>query len=312
MKRILARPYVADIDGSSPIDTSTSASAGSGSLNGEARIHQRQVDFPPREIAAPATVEEELTISAVTLNISSPYFTPQAPLQLQSTLRRSNPDSSLVGSVNSFLSASDCSFDLSDVLSLVLSENHVDEEDAQSERKTIGVGEFSPSPLRRKYPSSFDPNCCWRDRESLERSGLWGSSRDVRSNSDSSNSDSSKDSNGIALLRGSKFSDNSGTTKDLNETIEHSKSIFIASESSNSLAPINTASVGYMSRGSVSLEASLNDSNRARRVSKSLDACHPAKNFSKSLFPRERRLLEAEVGKIEDRKKNGRKTRKTC
>lgn len=308
MKRILARTYVADIDGSSPIDTSTSASTGSGSLDdGEARIHQRQVDFPPREIAAPATVEEELTISAVTLNISSPYFTPQAPLQLQSTLRRSNPDSSLVGSVNSFLSASDCSFDLSDVLSLVLSENHVDEEDAQSERKTIGVGEFSPSPLRRKYPSSFDPNCCWRDRESLERSGLWGSSRDVRSNSDSS-----KDSNGIALLRGSKFSDNSGTTKDLNETIEHSKSIFIASESSNSLAPINTASVGYMSRGSVSLEASLNDSNRARRVSKSLDACHPAKNFSKSLFPRERRLLEAEVGKIEDRKKNGRKTRKTC
>lgn len=306
MKRILARPYVADIDGSSPIDTSTSASAGSGSLNGEARIHQRQVDFPPREIA-PGTVEEELTISAVTLNLSSPYFTPQAPLQLQSTLRRSNPDSSLVGSVNSFLSASDCSFDLSDVLSLVLSENHVDEEDAQSERKTIGVGEFSPSPLRRKYPSSFDPNCCWRDRESLERSGLWGSSRDVRSNSDSS-----KDSNGIALLRGSKFSDNSEATKDSNETIEHSKSIFIASESSNSLAPINTASVGYMSRGSVSLEASLNDSNRARRVSKSLDACHPAKNFSKSLFPRERRLLEAEVGKIEDRKKNGRKTRKTC
>lgn len=308
MKRILARTYVADIDGSSPIDTSTSASTGSGSLDdGEARIHQRQVDFPPREIAAPATVEEELTISAVTLNISSPYFTPQAPLQLQSTLRRSNPDSSLVGSVNSFLSASDCSFDLSDVLSLVLSENHVDEEDAQSERKTIGVGEFSPSPLRRKYPSSFDPNCCWRDRESLERSGLWGSSRDVRSNSDSS-----KDSNGIALLRGSKFSDNSEATKDSNETIEHSKSIFIASESSNSLAPINTASVGYMSRGSVSLEASLNDSNRARRVSKSLDACHPAKNFSKSLFPRERRLLEAEVGKIEDRKKNGRKTRKTC
>ena len=267
------RNMLHDIDsGRSSIDSS----AGNGSLDEtrEARYHQRQdADFPVPSEITPDTVEEELTMSAVTLNLSSPYFTPHA--SLQSSLRRSNLDSSLVGSVTSFLSASG-SFDLRDSLSrnadsllnesLVLSESHSDE-DAELKSKT-SAGEFSPSPLRRRHQSSFDPNCCWRGRDSLERSDLWGSSHDVRSNSVGS-----KDSNGIALLRGSKFSDDSGATKESDETIEHSNSIFVASASSTFLAPTSIASVGIMSSGSYSLEASLNEMNAARRdVCKSLDA----------------------------------------
>jgi len=254
------------------IDRSNDTGTGNGSLDGEARIHQRQgTCFPLHEIT-PSMAEDDLTISDVTLNLSSPYYsTPHAPHQ--SSPRRSNLDSSLASSVTSFLSASDCSFDLSDspsrnVDSLLNESSFLRE--SGSESKTVGEGKLSPSPLRRRHPSSFDPNCCWKGKESLERSGLWGSS-----NSDSRN--------GIALLRGSKFSFNSGaTTKDSDETIEHSNSALIASASSNFLAP--------MSSGSDSLGASLNELSAARRdFSKSLNAI--AENFSKLHFKKRKDLL---------------------